>query len=603
MRCGYCGKTLAPDTRVCPVCGKPLIRRPSSGNPAKTGSVQNLFRALIKRLFPNRRKKRRSRFLAPNERWNPKFFAACGGILALIILIPVLIAAIARHAGAEPLDSRAIQTFYSTSSDKTSVVFGGKTFEKAILGKVQTILISEDGLAQAILTEEGALYYVTTEKLEPVANHVCSFLLSADGKKVAYVLQNAPSEDVSGETETTEKEETTKQSARLADESTTEETTEYVPFGGEQYLEYMDTSLFLYNGEDGEAPLVANHVSPDSLALSPDGSNLGYAVTAEDGESFDGFLYSAGVTSSLGKDTLAIAASDDGSHVYYVKYEAIEDGWVQKLFSKVGETEAKLGEFTDGKRLCVYVNRDCSQIVFSFTGKDGAFFHYGLTEEKVKLANGYTPVILSDVHLVANGRSTIVPLDTFTKSAFVRADGMVQYSDQKMNCLDTGASGSILRLTPDLKSLYYLQSDGTLGVCTLRKADKKDLAFNVMNFDLSADGKTVYYVNSDNILHAYSGSRDTVLAENVYAPGSGLCVTDGCYLYFLQNYSYGNGTLCYLKGTGKPRVLTEIDNVHDIAADTDDNIYYRSNYGTISGTYDLYYGKQKKYNLIFKDMG
>ena len=196
-----------------------------------------------------------------------------------------------------------------------------------------------------------------------------------------------------------------------------------------------------------------------------------------------------------------------------------------------------------------------------------------------------------------------MPLDTFAKTAFVRADGAVQYIDGKIQCTDTGAVGKSFRITPDGKTVYFLDAKGTLNACVVRKSDTRAVATNVMNYDLSADGSIVYYVNTDNELHVFVGGKDTRAAENVYAPGDGLCVTDGGYLYFLENYTYGNGTLCYMKGAGKVRVLSDINDVHDIAADTQDNIYYRGNYGTISGTYDLYYGRQKKYTILFKDMG
>ena len=75
------------------------------------------------------------------------------------------------------------------------------------------------------------------------------------------------------------------------------------------------------------------------------------------------------------------------------------------------------------------------------------------------------------------------------------------------------------------------------------------------------------------------------------------------YLYFLQKYNFGSGTLCYVKGDGTPKVLEDVSNVYDIAYDQDNCIYYRANYGTISGTYDLFYGKAKKYTKVFEHMG
>ena len=604
MRCPYCGKTLAPNARVCPVCGKAAKRgtpQPASADGLRRARVQQNAAAAGAVV---RRKKRRSRFLAPGERWNPKFLAVCALILVCIILIPILIAVAVNAHKDVPLEARTIQSFYSKASGKTSVTFAGKAYEKAIVGEVAETVISADGMTQAMLTKDGTLYYVTTSELRQVATGVLRFVLSADGSRLAYVQLNETREPSTGDdASTTEKEEETTRAPRLADESTTQETTEYVPAGGELYLDYLDTSLFLFSGADGSAPLVANHVAADSLSMSPSGAYVGYAVTAEDGESFEGFLFGGEVTVSLGRDTVPVAASDDGTRQYYLKFDRMEDGWVQKLFSKFEENEVKLGEFSDGKRLCVFFNQDVSEIVFSFTGADGAFFHSMGGGEKLKLANGFSPILSRGKRFVQDGKSVIVPVESFAKTAFRRADGTVQYADAKLNCLDTGVSGTMLRLSNDGKYLYYLGEDGVLGVCTLRKADKKELALNVINFDLSADGEIMYYVNTDNELHTRKGSKDALACENVYAPGTGLCVTDGGYLYFLKDYSYASGTLCYMKGDGRVRVATELDDVHDIAADTGDCIYYRGHYSTLSGTYDLYYGRQKKYTLIFKELG
>ena len=540
------------------------------------------------------------------ERWNPKFLAACAAILALLILIPILIASVVHRHTDEPLESKTIQSFYSAASGKTSLVFSGQTYEKAIMGKIASVSVSADGLREAVLTEEGELYYVTTSRLESVATRVQSFVLSTDGTKLAYVVENEPAPNPSAsesETETTEKEEETTKAPRLADENTTEQTTEYVPSGGEQYLTYLDTSLFLYFGADGSKPKIADHVSPASVCMSPNGTNIGYAVTAEDGKTFEGFLFNGETTESIGRNAMLLAMSDDALQQYYLKFEQQDDAWVHKLFSKAGETEIRLGEFTDGKRFSAFVNRTCSEIVFGFSGKDGAFFHCKAGNEKIKLANGFSPVLPRGTRIVSNGRASIVPLDTFAKSTFIRADGTAQYIDAKTNCLDTGARGKLFRLTPDGKTLYYLNENGSLGVCVVRKADKKELASGIMNFDLSPNGRILYYVNTDNDLHIRSGSKDRVAEENVYAPGEGMCVTDSGYLYFLKDYTYGSGTLCYLKDGGKVRVQADINDVHDICADTGDYIYYRGHYTTITGTYDLYYGKQKKYTMLFKDMG
>ena len=629
MRCSYCGRETGTSTGYCEICGRRLqpvrrpaqngTRRPAQGTAQRSAqrSVQGSAQRPVQRTANGKPVQKRPVAAArtgrpvqkkrKKTRWNPKFLAACAVILLLLILIPILIAACV-HNRDDDLETRRIQMFYSGTAQKTSVVFAGKKYEKTIPGKIAETQCSADGKTQAVLTEAGALYYVTDVQLSPVASDVVGFVLSADGGKLAYTVEKAPeTTDTSGttdeasETETETEPQTTRQSSLL--ETTEESTTEYIPAGGEQYTEYAETSLFLYNGLDGASALIANHVEPTSVSLTPMGGGVCYTVASEAGDAFEGFCCRDGVSTSLGRNVLPVAVSEDGSLQYYVKYELLDSSWVLKFFRKGIENEVKLGEFSDGNKMSAWLNRDFSEIVFGLEGTRGGYYLCGADGEKQKISSGFSPVYVYGVREVRNGRSVIAPVDAFSKFVFTDNRGTAMYLDNKYNCTDTGADGTFFRLTPDLKKIYYLNENGELNACDLRKTDRTTIASNVLNFDLSADGSVLYYVNADDELHCRTGSKDKLAAEDVYTKGTGLCVTDNGYLYFLQNYAYGSGTLCYLKGNGGLHVLDEIKDVHDVAADSGEYIYYRANYGTISGTYDLYYGRGKKYTKLFDTMG
>ena len=479
----------------------------------------------------------------------------------------------------------------------------GKVYDKSINGKVERTISSADGLAQAALTENGELFYITADKCASVATGVCQFTLSADGTRVAYMVESDP--DASDTSDSSTEKETTQVRRSLQEEETTESTTEYVPAGAESYLKFSNTSLFLYNGSSANSTLIANHVSPESVSLSPTGAVIAYSVTAEDETSFEGFYALNSVKTSIGRNALPIAVSDDALQYYFVKYDNIEDVWVQKLFVKAGENaEVKLGEFADGNLLSLYLNRDYSQAIYSVTGKKGSYFFYSTDHDKEKVSSGYVPIYAYGLREVMSGKAVITPLETFAKTCFRDASSTAQYLDGKYICKNTGALGNAFRVSPDGKTMYYLDTEGDLYSCVLRKLDKKKIAEHVMTFELSADGSVVYYVNADNKLYCVKGSKVTPAAENVYTSGgSGLVVTDAGYLYFLQNYAYGNGTLCYLKGDGKARSIDSIKNVHDLAADVGEYIYYRSDYSAITGTYNLFYGRGKKYTKILEKLG
>ncbi len=630
MRCSNCGRENPASERFCATCGRPLYiqRRPASGTNTRHAASPQGGRPVSSgapRSVPGSRPRPAGRPVparggrpaggsrpqqsGPRTRWNPKFLAACAGILALLILIPILIA-VASHSR-DTLETRRIQMFYSGASGKTSVVFAGKAYEQTIIGKVARTLTSADGKSEAVLTDAGQLYYVTPEKLKSVANDVADFALSADGSRLGY-LKIVPEESSTDGSETTEEEQkttttttttTTSRHTVTEPETTDATTTEYVPSGGEKYLDYANSSLFLYNTTDGSSPLVTNHVAADSITLSPSGGCIGYVVTDESGESFEGFVYQSGVVNSVGRNARPLAVSDDGKRCYFVKFEKMEeDTWVQKLFVRFGDAEIKLAEYADANLLQMYLNSDLSQVVFSTTGSEGAFYYCDDAMEKVKMVQGFKPVYAFAQKEVAMGKTILTPFESFTRQVFIDAVGTAQYLDSKHNCVNIGASGTFFRITPDGKTLYYVDDAKKLYSCIVRKLSKKDIASDVMNFDISADGKILYYITSDNKLHCFTG-KDTVLAEGVYTVGNGLTVTDGGYLYFLVNYNYGKGTLCYVKGDGTPKVLEKIGSVHDIAYDQDDCIYYRDSYNMITGTYNLYYGKTKKYTKVFEHMG
>ena len=295
--------------------------------------------------------------------------------------------------------------------------------------------------------------------------------------------------------------------------------------------------------------------------------------------------------------------SDDGTILYYVKYEVYEDSTTLKLFVKNGDKEEKLGEYTDGNSLSVYLNSDFSEAVYSVTGKRGNFFLWTAEKEKQKLSSGFTAIYPFGKSEISNGKTVITPSESFANFTFYDNENTAKYIDKKYVCNDLSAKAEFFAVSGEIDKLYYVDKNEYLFMTDLKKMKTSDIASHVINFDISADGELLYYVNSDKELHCYTGSADKILSENVYAGKNGMSVTEGGYLYYLKDYTYESGTLCYLKNDGSEHIVEGAENVHDIIVDKDDSIYYRSDYGTISGVFDLYYGKGNKYSLIFDDIG
>ena len=586
MKCNFCGSEITGADGVCEICGHE-VQIENNQNTKQSEKPQNTSKKkTAKKPIITKRGKKIKVFGI-----NLSFILMCAAALAVIILVPTLI--ITSLIGAKPLKFEVMHTFYSKTTGVTSIVESGKIYEKTVEGEIVKKLSSSDGSVSAMLSEHGDLYKVSADDITLISSGVKNCVISQDGSKIAYLVKQA--EESSTEESTTEK-------SKKKQEPSQEETTEYIPAGPEEYTK-AELSLFVYNCVDGESKHIENAVAETSISLSPTGKAVCYTKSDKDGENFQGYVCNNGVFSAVGRNAVPIAVSDDGSFLYYVKYEIYEDNQVLKLFVKNGEKEEKLGEYSDGNGLSMYLNADFSETVFSVTGETGNFFLWTSLKEKQKLSSGFTAVYPFGKNEISNGKTVIAPTESFSGFVFYDNEKTAKYIDKKYVCNDLVVKADFFRVNADMSKLYFVDRNEYLFVTDLKKIETSDIASHVLNFDISVDGEMLYYVNSDKELHCYKGSSDKVISENADPGTRGLAVTEGGYLYYLKDYAYGSGTLCYLKNGGSEHVVKGTENVHDIIIDKGDNIYYRSDYGTISGTYDLYYGKAGKYELLFQNMG
>lgn len=588
MKCSYCGSEIIGRPSVCDICGNELKY---NDVPVKKEEKNIMPHKAITKNTPKKKKKKRKPVKVFGI--NLSFILLCLAVLAVIILVPVLI--ISSLSGGEKTQVGNIRTFYSKNSSVTSVVESGNVYEAEIEGDVTKSFTSLDGNSRAILTQYGELYLLAEGEATLISSGVRNYCISSDGSTVAYLVAQAPE---STDETTTEEKESAKKPEKKSEE---EETTEYIPAGTEEFLG-SDLSLFIYSSLDGESKHIENAVAETSVSLSPTGKAVCYAKADDDGESFEGYICNDGVFTAVGRNSLPLAVTDDGICCYYVKYEVYEDSQVLKLFVKNGEAEEKLGEYSDGNGLIMYFNKDFTQTVYSVTGKVGNFFLWTTEKEKQKISSGFTPIYTYGQFDIANGKTIIAPVDDFTRFVFTDNEKTAKMIDKKYICNDLAVTAEFFRLTPDKNHLYFVDKNEYLLVTDLKKIETSDIASHVINFDISADGKMLYYVNSDKELHCYDGG-DKVLSDNVHAGENGFAITQGGYIYYLKNYAYGSGTLCYIKNAGSEHIVEGAENVHDIIVDSDDNIYYRADYGTISGAYDLYYGKGTKFQKLFSSVG
>lgn len=111
-------------------------------------------------------------------------------------------------------------------------------------------------------------------------------------------------------------------------------------------------------------------------------------------------------------------------------------------------------------------------------------------------------------------------------------------------------------ITNDMKKLVYLDYSECLHIVTkLNSKNPKDVELDasddVVNFTISEDGKTIYYVNEDDELYSITTSnRPYKIADDVAKYN---LVTLGNKVYFLTDY-YDTGALYYTTGKRKTAV-------------------------------------------------
>ncbi len=582
MKCNLCGNVIEGENGICEVCGHRFSRprqNPEGKPPVKKQAAK--------------KKKRKPLKIFGINAW---FIAVCAGLLAIVIAVPTVI--IMSIVGNREIEMSNIHTLYSKTSGKTSVIEKGVLYEASIDGEIAKRETSQDGKTVAVLTQYGDLHVIKGGVIGEAVQGVRNFVLSPDGSKIAYVKSaNEPASE-----ESSTEEETTKRAKPSAEE----ETTEIVPAGEEEFTS-ADLSLFIYNCLDGESKHIENKVAPTSISLSPTGNAVCYTKSDDDGKNFDGYVCKGGVYEAVGRNTYPVAVSDDGNVLYYVKYEVYSDSIALKLFVRYGDKEEKLGEYTDGNDLSVYLNSTFTQAVFSVTGKDGNYFLWRLPEneeesiEKQKVSFGFNPIYPEGKIETVSGRAVVVPDDSFSLFAFCDNSGMASFIDKKFVCNSLSVKSDLFRIADDYSRLYYIDANEYLYVAELKKYSVTSLASHVIGFDITYDGKTVYYVDSDKELHEFSGNSDKTLDTNVHAGENAFCVTESGYFYYLKDYNYDSGTLYYLRNGGSPHKVEDAANVHDITPDREDSIYYRADYGTITGDYTLYYGSGNKYTSVYSN--
>ncbi|MDR0851479.1 MAG: hypothetical protein LBN36_03175 [Clostridiales Family XIII bacterium] len=295
------------------------------------------------------------------------------------------------------------------------------------------------------------------------------------------------------------------------------------------YVIYIDDDDTLYQltVSSAKKTKIADDVS--TFSVSPDGNTIAYAEY-DDGE-YELFVSVSGKNSKVGNDLRPVAVSDSGKYLYCVN----GDG---KLYVTSAGKDEKTKLSSEFAYLCA-VNNDHTQIIFTdgdktyFVEKDG---------EKQKIGSSSNLSRISPIWASSASGSLL-------NTVYVDSDGKISIIDKKLESTKLASDASSIKMTKDGKTIFYLKSDNLYRIKVGKNAEAEKLANDVYSYDITADGSYVYFINDDEELMFIKGSgEEKRIADDVRS----LSVSHDDLLFYLNDYSdrSGTGTL-YVSSNGK----------------------------------------------------
>ena len=467
---------------------------------------------------------------------------ALGAVLVLLIVFAVIPRPqIAAYV--EPESS--ISSVYDNDTEKTVFVIDGKLSKHTLDTNVLSSKKSIDGSTLAIYDNEKTLYVFTKKGIVEVDENVKSYVISAEGKGIAYVNE--------------------------------------------------DGELMLYNVAKKNAEKVSDEISEfaaETYFVSPDGKTVAFIEGTYD--DFDAYVSVNGKKEKIGNKIVPIGVSNKGKFVYYLDMEK-NALYVQKK----GKDAVKLMNDVVGiSSFRAAFNVDHTEIFYT----SGDSWYLSVEgKEKVKISaknieqfGNYDGVGNTLSHLSSTFRT--IPVETFAKQYFLRSDGDLCYINKKLESVTVAEDVDGFLATPSYDVIYYVDN-GTI----YRGEGYKDKFKKVADDDaedmvITRDGNACYYINEDDELMYV---KKTGKAKKIADDASDLEMTHDGYALFLTDYSAANGgTLCYSKNGGKKKVVSE--DVSFISIDST-GTYYTVRSDDIPGSYELYGTKNKvKFKLLVK---
>lgn len=454
-------------------------------------------------------------------------------VVAVIVVAVVIILAV--NALSTPKEAFVVPEAdmwfeYVKEDDESILLRDGAATDITVNGKTSYVRYSLDGTTVAYLDENGTLYAVYNGEENRIKKNVVSFRLSADGSTVAYV--NSKDE------------------------------------------------LILVDLKTEDEEVVTEDIYSSDYALSPNGRSVLYAEGDED--EYTVFTYVDGKATELegGQGYLPIGIADKAKYVYY----ADEDG---ALYVKSGKKDAvKLAkEYND--RSGVLLNADHTQIMY-WTNEDTVYVSIQGADDVKLTAKGVSYMAGLDNGYTTMGTEAVtLPIRDIRGQYFIDGDNDLRYIEKDLSTTRVDKDVTALKVTDTIGMVYYIDEDGGLYRGKGGTDDFERIARDVVEVDITSDGKTCYYLDDeDTLVYVDKNGEDTKICENV----ASFCITADNYVLYLTDYEKDGSLIStgklYGCKNGKDGELIAKD-VYTVWT-TQTGAYHRCSIDVKTGTCEIY---------------
>jgi len=520
IKCEFCGEMVYSNEKACKNCGAQLNYSKQASIEEVTGefissNIKKIKKAStagfekIKKAVTSVDGNKAKQLMEQNKKYLPVAAAA----LVFIILLLVLVPRMAKSPVVSTYGSNQL-SYYST--DDEMIFYNNRRVVAKIEDAGTTPVLSMDGSKAAILADYsrgdgGSLYLIDSKGEKLIDDSVYYYVMAPSGNAVAY----------------------------LKDYDSSEHT----------------ATLMLYNGRKSvklKSELSTGYLDEGALVISPGGNAVAFLEFDDDDEEFTSYISIGGkAPKKFGKYQIVVALSDNAKYVYYIEMD--KDKYTGEFYVKAGNDKVKLASDADNLGNLLF-NEDCSQLLFHLEKKTYLTIK---GSEKIKILNNRAYLLLPSNTLQMNyiGENTIYGIDSFSNKLLVASEDIYYLNSKHETNKITGRNYKAL-ITNDMKKLVYLDYSECLHIVTkLNSKNPKDVELDasddVVNFTISEDGKTIYYVNEDDELYSITTSnRPYKIADDVAKYN---LVTLGNKVYFLTDY-YDTGALYYTTGKRKTAV-------------------------------------------------